>query len=90
MPIPKKTTLDEASDFYQIRIQPSLKAEFMRNCHERALNPSAVVRMLISGWNGANAAGARGSSKPSTGLFAGPSPRPRPGKAPASRRARNA
>lgn len=51
MPAPRKSPADEASEFYQIRIQPTLKAEFMRNCREQALNPSAVVRMLMEGWN---------------------------------------
>lgn len=45
---------NEASEFYQIRIQSELKAEFMGKCREMALNPSAVVRMLMVQWNAEN------------------------------------
>lgn len=40
----------DAQDFYQIRIQADLKNEFMQNCYDLALNPSAVVRMLMADW----------------------------------------
>jgi hypothetical protein len=40
----------DSQDFYQIRIQSDLKNEFMQNCYELALNPSAVVRMLMADW----------------------------------------
>lgn len=40
----------DAQEFYQIRIQSDLKNEFMQNCYDPALNPSAVVRMLMADW----------------------------------------
>ena len=49
-------------DFFQIRIAPRLKSEFMQQCHEQSLNPSAVVRKLMSDWASAKAGRTPGSS----------------------------
>lgn len=53
----KKTNAVQKNDeteFYQIRIHPMLKIDFMRHCYEMALNPSAVMRMLMSDWTKKN------------------------------------
>lgn len=45
---------NEPSEFYQIRINHELKNQFMQNCKEMALNPSAVMRKLMSQWTKEN------------------------------------
>lgn len=63
-PLPPPT---EAGAVYQIRIQPELKTEFMKNCHAMALNPSAVLRMLMTEWT------QRQAHKKDKSLFSPPS-----------------
>lgn len=51
---PKKTPSSEIDEVYQIRLANELKSKFMRSCHEMALNPSAVMRMLMTDWTERN------------------------------------
>lgn len=53
----------ENAEFYQIRITPELKKEFMHNCHQQALNPSAVMRMLMTQWTASNHHDAKNSNR---------------------------
>lgn len=51
-PTPKPSA--DSDQVYQIRLKGELKLEFMDTCHGLALNPSAVLRMLMGEWTRKN------------------------------------
>ena len=50
MPVNNIKMSGNVDGVYQIRLRNELKGKFMESCHELALNPSAVLRMLMDEW----------------------------------------
>jgi hypothetical protein len=59
----EKIVAEERDEVYQIRLKNELKSRFMESCHDLALNPSAVMRMLMDEWTKKNRVGKKDSRK---------------------------
>ena len=66
MPPTHLKTNGDSDEVYQIRLKNELKSKFMTSCRQLALNPSAVVRMLMEEWTKKNQTDQNAQERPTT------------------------